>query len=107
MTALAIGDGALGFRMAIREVFPESREQRYWFHKQANALAALPKSAHPNAIKAMQEIYDADVLLDFYRYPAEHWLRLRTTNPILAGTTFKNGEPVERGDAPEDDRRAA
>ena len=22
------------------------------------------------------------MLLDFYRYPAEHWTRLRTTNPI-------------------------
>jgi len=25
---------------------------------------------------------DADVLLEFYRYPAEHWIHLRTTNPI-------------------------
>ena len=111
---LAVGDGALGFWAGVREVFPESREQRCWFHKQANVLAALPKSAHPNAIKAMQEIYnaedeqharqaiaafektygakypkavakivdDTDVLLEFYRYPAEHWIHLRTTNPI-------------------------
>ncbi|MGF6881288.1 transposase-like protein [Nocardia sp. GAS34] len=25
---------------------------------------------------------DADVLLEFYNYPAEHWIHLRTTNPI-------------------------
>jgi transposase-like protein len=25
---------------------------------------------------------DLDVLLEFYRYPAEHWIHLRTTNPI-------------------------
>ena len=25
---------------------------------------------------------DADVLLEFYRYPAEHWIHLCTTNPI-------------------------
>jgi putative transposase len=25
---------------------------------------------------------DTDVLLEFYRYPAEHWVHLRTTNPI-------------------------
>jgi len=25
---------------------------------------------------------DADVLLEFYEYPAEHWIHLRTTNPI-------------------------
>jgi putative transposase len=116
MTApvLAVGDGALGFWKAVREVFPDTREQRCWWHKQANVLAALPKSAHPGAVAAMKEIYnaedidkaqlaikafeidygakypkavakivdDADVLLEFYRYPAEHWIHLRTTNPI-------------------------
>lgn len=56
----ALGDGALGFWAAVREVFPEAREKRCWFHKQANALAAQPKSAHPNAIKAMQEICNAE-----------------------------------------------
>ena len=55
MTApvLAVGDGALGFWRALREVFQETREQRCWFHKQANVLAALPKSAHPGALAAM------------------------------------------------------
>ena len=111
---LAVGDGALGFWRALREVFPETREQRCWFHKQANVLSALPKSAHPGALAAMKEIYlaedidkaqvaikafeidygakypkavakitdDTDVLLEFFRYPAEHWVHLRTTNPI-------------------------
>ena len=46
---LAMGDGALGFWSALREVFPTTREQRCWFHKIANVLAALPKSAHPGA----------------------------------------------------------
>jgi transposase-like protein len=116
MTApvLAVGDGALGFWKAVREVFPATREQRCWFHKQANVLAALPKSAHPGALAAIKEIYnaedidkaqvaikafeldygakypkavakivdDADVLLEFYKYPAEHWIHLRTTNLI-------------------------
>ncbi|MDT5160688.1 MAG: hypothetical protein QOC90_998 [Mycobacterium sp.] len=116
MTApvLVVGDGALGSWKAVREVFPATREQRCWWHKQANVLAALPKSAHPGALVAMREIYnaedidkaqvaikafeidygakypkavakivdDADVLLEFYKYPAEHWVHLRTTNPI-------------------------
>jgi transposase-like protein len=30
---LAVGDGALGFWSALREVFPDTREQRCWFHK--------------------------------------------------------------------------
>ena len=51
---LAVGDGALGFWKALREVFPATREQRCWLHKQANVLAALPKSAHPGAMAAMR-----------------------------------------------------
>jgi transposase-like protein len=111
---LAVGDGALGFWGALRAVFPETREQRCWFHKTANVLSALPKSAHPGAKKALAEMWNAedrdhalaaakafeaaygakffkavtkitddlDELLAFYDYPAEHWIHLRTTNPI-------------------------
>jgi putative transposase len=116
MTApvLAVGDGELGFWKAMREEFPDTREQRCWWHKQANVLAALPKSVHPGAVAAIKEIFnaedidkaqlavkafevdfgakypkvvanivdDADVLLEFYQYPAEHWIHLRITNPI-------------------------
>jgi transposase-like protein len=57
---LAVGDGALGFWGALREVFPSTREQRCWFHKIANVLGALPKSAHPGAKKALAEIWNAE-----------------------------------------------
>lgn len=57
---LAVGDGALGFWNALREVFPEAGEGRCWFHKTANVLAALPKSAHPGAKKALAEIWGAE-----------------------------------------------
>jgi len=30
---LAVGDGALGFWGALREVFPDSREQRCWVQR--------------------------------------------------------------------------
>jgi putative transposase len=111
---LAVGDGALGFWTALRDTFPETREQRCWFHKIANVLNCLPKSAQPGAKAALAEIWNAedrghaeaaarafaadygtkwpkavakitedlDVLLAFYDYPAEHWIHLRTTNPI-------------------------
>jgi transposase-like protein len=111
---LAVGDGALGFWAAVREVFPDTKEQRCWFHKIANVLNALPKSAQRGAKAALAEIWhaedrehaeaaakafaatyatkwpkaaakitdDLDVLLAFYDYPAEHWIHLRTTNPI-------------------------
>src|ERR1700736_1017828 len=33
--------------------------------------------------KAVAKITDElDTLLEFYKYPAEHWIHLRTTNPI-------------------------
>jgi transposase-like protein len=52
--------GALGFWGALREVFPHTREQRCWFHKISNVVAALPKSAHPEAKKALTEIWNAE-----------------------------------------------
>jgi putative transposase len=57
---LAVGDGALGFWAALREVFPTTREQRCWFHKIGNVLSALPKSAHPGAKKALAEIWNGE-----------------------------------------------
>ncbi|HUO38512.1 MAG TPA: IS256 family transposase [Mycobacterium sp.] len=127
---LAIGDGALGFWGALREVFPETKEQRCWFHKIANILAALPKSAHPGAKKALAEIWnaedkrhaldavkafdaaygakfpkavakitdDVDQLLAFYDFPAEHWVHLRTTNPIESTfATVRNRSKITKG----------
>ena len=56
---LAVGDGALGFWKAVRDVFPATAEQRCWFHKIGNVLAALPKSAHPGPKEALAEIWNA------------------------------------------------
>ncbi len=57
---LAVGDGALGFWKAVRDVFPETKHQRDWVHKTANALDALPKSVHGRAKKAIKEITEAE-----------------------------------------------
>jgi transposase-like protein len=57
--ALAVADGAQGFWKALREVFPQTDEQRCWF-QQANVLAALWKSAHHGAIATMKDIYNAE-----------------------------------------------
>ena len=42
---LAIGDGALGFWTALREVFATTREQRCWVHKTMNVLNGRPGCA--------------------------------------------------------------
>ena len=111
---LAVGDGNLGFWAALREVYPETREQRCWKHKVANVLDKLPKrlqakakellheimyapdresalrditlfseeygARYPKAVQAL--IKDQERLLTFFDFPAEHWVHLRTTNPI-------------------------
>ncbi len=112
--ALAIGDGALGFWKALRQVWPATREQRCWVHKTANVLDKLPKGQQPKAKAMLHDIWqaatkgeaekafdlfvatwqakypkateclvkDREALLVFYDFPAEHWVHVRTTNPI-------------------------
>lgn len=57
---LAIGDGALGFWAALREVFATTREQRCWVHKTMNVLNALPKSLQVKAKGHLQDIWQAE-----------------------------------------------
>ena len=57
---MMIADGALGFWKAAGEVWPKAAEQRCWVHKTANVLAKLPKSQHPKAKRALQEIWMAE-----------------------------------------------
>ncbi len=57
---LAIGDGALGFWAALREVFANSREQRCWLHKTTNVLNAMPKSVQPKAKDHLHDIWQAE-----------------------------------------------
>jgi putative transposase len=57
---LAVGDGALGFWSAVRDVFPETRHQRDWVHKTANVLDSMPKSVHSRAKAAIHEITRAE-----------------------------------------------
>ena len=111
---VAVGDGALGFWKALRQVFGATRVQRCWVHKTANILNKLPKSVQNQAKSRLHEIWmastkaeaekaftyfldaygakypkaaeclrkDREALLTFYDFPAEHWVHLRTTNPI-------------------------
>jgi putative transposase len=56
---LAVGDGALGFWKALRQVYPSTREQRCWVHKTANVLDKLPKSQQPKAKEMLHAIWQA------------------------------------------------
>lgn len=57
--ALAIGDGALGFWKALRQVYGQTRWQRCWVHKTANVLDKLPKDLQPQAKQRLQAIWMA------------------------------------------------
>jgi putative transposase len=57
---LAVGDGALGFWKALRQVFPTTREQRCWVHKTANVLDKLPKGQQPKAKAMLHDIWQAE-----------------------------------------------
>jgi len=127
---LAVGDGALGFWAAVRDVWPETREQRDWVHRISNVLDKLPKRLQPKAKEQLREIKgapsreaateeidrfeedfgakypkavaslrrDQDKLLTFFDFPAEHWVHIRTTNPIESSfATVRLRQRVTKG----------
>ena len=57
---LAIGDGALGFWAALREVDTKTREQPCRVHKTANVLNQRPQSVPPKARADIHEIWQAE-----------------------------------------------
>ena len=93
---VAVGDGALGFWAAMREVWPETREQACWCHKLGNVLDKLPKRLQPRAKRALHEMMYAESRAECAsarsrfeaeyqaKYPkaveslAAHWERLTT-----------------------------
>ena len=58
---LAMGDGALGFWAALRDIeeFKDTKEQRCWVHKIANVLNKLPKRVQPEAKALLHEMMKA------------------------------------------------
>ena len=52
---LVTGDGALGFRKALRHVPGAAREQRCWIHKTANVSNRLPKGLRNKAKQHLQD----------------------------------------------------
>ena len=58
---LAIGDGALGFWSAMREleIFKNTKEQRCWVHKIANVLGKMPKRVQAEGKALLHEMMKA------------------------------------------------
>ena len=49
-------------------------------HKAFDAFGEMFEAKYPAAVECLKK--DRDVLLAFYDFPAEHWIHIRTTNPI-------------------------
>ncbi len=72
-----------------KRLHPTAKEQihQIWMaEKKVDAQQAFDtfletyRAKYPKAVECLQK--DRDVLLAFYDFPAEHWIHLRTTNPI-------------------------
>jgi transposase-like protein len=59
--------------------------------------------------KAVEKVVkDTDAMLAFFDFPAEHWVHLKTTNPIestlvRAGVLFEKGVMAERSETDENE----
>ncbi len=53
---LTIADGHLGIWAALRDIYPESKDQRCWNHKVMNVLDALPKRIRTQAKELLCKI---------------------------------------------------
>lgn len=67
-----------GAKKAIQDIYNAEDKQ----HAQAaiTTFAQLYGAKFPKAVKKITD--DQDQLLAFFDFPAEHWIHLRTTNPI-------------------------
>lgn len=65
-------------KKAIQDIY--NAEDREHATKAVKVFAGQYGVKFPRAVKKIVE--DEDVLLAFYDFPAEHWIHLRTTNPI-------------------------
>jgi putative transposase len=67
-----------GAKKALQDIY--NAEDRDHAAKAITVFAKTYGAKFPKAVKKITD--DEDELLAFYDYPAEHWIHLRTTNPI-------------------------
>jgi transposase-like protein len=83
-----------GAKKALQEIY--NAEDRDHATKAVKDFAKTYGAKWPKAVKKVTD--DEDELLAFYDFPAEHWIHLRTTNPIESTlSTVKLQTTVTRG----------
>ena len=83
-----------GAKKAMQEIY--NAEDRTHAEKAIAEFAWTYEAKWPKAVKKITD--DAEELLAFYDFPAQHWVHLRTTNPIESTfSTVKLRTKVTRG----------
>ncbi|MFJ2021909.1 IS256 family transposase [Streptomyces nodosus] len=83
-----------GAKKAIQDIY--NAEDRDHAEAAIKTFAQLYGAKFPKAVKKITD--DQDQLLAFYDFPAEHWIHLRTTNPIESTfSTVRLRTKVTRG----------
>ncbi|WP_405147344.1 IS256 family transposase [Sphaerisporangium sp. NBC_01403] len=83
-----------GAKKAIQDIY--NAEDRDHAAQAIKTFAKLYGAKFPKAVKKITD--DQDQLLAFYDFPAEHWIHLRTTNPIESTfSTVRLRTKVTRG----------
>lgn len=90
-------------KRAIQEIY--NAEDKEHATQAVRAFERACQAKYPKVVKRLTD--DEDELLAFFDIPAEHWIRLRTTNPIephlvalvRAGARFERGQLVGRAEA--------
>ena len=82
-----------GAKAALAEIY--NAEDREHAEKAVKAFKADYGAKWPKAVAKVTD--DLDVLLEFYTYPAEHWVHLRTTNPIESTFAMRLRQRVTKG----------
>lgn len=91
---LAVGDGALGFWSALREVYPATRAQRCWVHKTANVLDKMPKKVQPSAKELIHEMYRSETHAQALKAFEEFVDRYRAKYPKAVACLVKDKEDL-------------
>ncbi|TLQ38983.1 IS256 family transposase [Streptomyces marianii] len=88
------GSAQPGAKKALQEIY--NAEDRDHAEKAVKDFGRSYGAKWPKAVKKITD--DVDELLAFYDFPAEHWVHLRTTNPIESTfSTVKLRTKVTRG----------
>jgi transposase-like protein len=83
-----------GAKKAIQDIY--NAEDRDHAEAAIKTFAQLYDAKFPKAVKKITN--DQDELLAFFHFPAEHWIHLRTTNPIESTfSTVRLRTKVTRG----------